>query len=203
MTSTREFLSCAETAALLRQALKEAFPGVKFSVKSKTYSGGASISIRWTDGPNEAQVDTIAKRFKGAYFDSTIDYKGAVFHMLDGKPVHFGADYIHTNRDDSKPAIERAIDRVFKRLHGNFREAGIERPTVEQFNRGDLFLVKLPGLHEWGNESVQAEIRKVLAKSSDRLSIAPSKTAARVFVTHDDGYSRQCGAGMSAVSIEA
>jgi len=32
--------------------LKESFPGIKFSVKSSTYSMGASIRIRWLDGPN-------------------------------------------------------------------------------------------------------------------------------------------------------
>ena len=38
-----EYLTCAETAKLVRSALKAAFPGVKFSVCSSTYSGGASI----------------------------------------------------------------------------------------------------------------------------------------------------------------
>lgn len=39
---SRKYLSCAETAKLLRQALKESFPGVKFSVRSSVYSGGAN-----------------------------------------------------------------------------------------------------------------------------------------------------------------
>lgn len=46
----RKYLSCAETAKLVRQSLKEAFPKVKFSVKSSTYSGGASIRAYWLDG---------------------------------------------------------------------------------------------------------------------------------------------------------
>lgn len=40
-----KYLSCAETAKLIRQALKEAFPDMKFGVRSKTYSGGASIDV--------------------------------------------------------------------------------------------------------------------------------------------------------------
>lgn len=74
MTETK-YLSCAETAKLIRTALKSAFPGIKFSVKSKTYSMGASISIHWTDGPCGIAVDAIAGQFSGASFDGSIDLK--------------------------------------------------------------------------------------------------------------------------------
>lgn len=46
---SREYISCADTAKLIRQAIKEAFPGVKFSVRSSVYSGGASITVEWLD----------------------------------------------------------------------------------------------------------------------------------------------------------
>ena len=38
-------LSVAETAKVIRATLKPRFPGVRFSVRSKSYSGGASIDI--------------------------------------------------------------------------------------------------------------------------------------------------------------
>ena len=50
--SSTIYLRCAETAKLLlRAALKEAFPEVAFSVRSRTYAGGASIDVTWRDGP--------------------------------------------------------------------------------------------------------------------------------------------------------
>jgi hypothetical protein len=54
-----KYFTCFETAKLVRQSLKEAFPGVKFAVRSSTYSGGASIDVSWTDGPNAVQVESI------------------------------------------------------------------------------------------------------------------------------------------------
>ena len=45
-----KYLSCAETAKLVRTALKKNFPGVKFSVRSSVYSGGASIDVSWMLG---------------------------------------------------------------------------------------------------------------------------------------------------------
>jgi Large polyvalent protein associated domain 29 len=80
--SEKEYLSCAETAKLLRAALKRAFPGVKFSVRSDTYSGGASIRVGWTDGPTTQDVDRIAQQYAGADFDGMIDLKSYAMHWL-------------------------------------------------------------------------------------------------------------------------
>jgi len=69
------YVSVTETAKLVRGALKKAFPGVKFSVKSDKYAGGASIDVRWTDGPCSAAVEPVAKQFQGGGFDGMIDLK--------------------------------------------------------------------------------------------------------------------------------
>lgn len=69
----KTYLTCAQTARLIRKALKQAFPGVTFYVRSKTYSGGASIDINWKDGPTDKEVDTVAGAFSGKGFDGMID----------------------------------------------------------------------------------------------------------------------------------
>lgn len=195
---TTKILTCAETAKLIRQVLKESFQGVKFSVKSSTYSGGASVSIRWTDGPNDAQVRAAVGGFKGAYFDGSIDYQGSVYHMMDGQPVQFGADYINTTREHSDAAIEAAIGALCRRYGAQMREQGIERPSVDGFRSGRLWSVRLGA----NFDDLQGMVHQILAKRSDRLSGDRSALAARIFVTHDDGYSRACGSGFSAVSPE-
>ncbi len=73
-----EYLSRAETAKLVRKILKTAFPGTKFSVRSDTYSGGASVDIRWTDGPNREAVESVVKHYEGATFDGMQDLKGVL-----------------------------------------------------------------------------------------------------------------------------
>jgi len=125
----RVYLSCAETAKYVRQALKENFPNTKFSVRSRTYAGGASIDIYWRNGAAESEVNSVAKSFEGAGFDGSIDLKYYKTHYLtkDGKvvsgnspgtadsggyhngyeyqkpegarEVHFGADFIFCNRE--------------------------------------------------------------------------------------------------------
>lgn len=83
------YLSCAETAKLIRVQLKAKFPGIKFSVKSSVYSGGASIDVGWTDGPTGAMVGAIVKPFEGRGFDGMIDlaYSKTAFLMPDGSAV--------------------------------------------------------------------------------------------------------------------
>jgi hypothetical protein len=120
--STSEFkptrhLTCAETAKLLRAQLKRDFPGTKFSVRSDTYSGGASIRVRYTDGPKKAAVDKVAQLYAGATFDGMIDLKSYHTSWLrdeDGEPqeVHFGADFVFVDRDVSPERHQRIIDKV-------------------------------------------------------------------------------------------
>jgi hypothetical protein len=62
-----EYVSVAETAKQVRAALKKAFPGVKFSVRSTSYSGGSSVSVGWTDGPQTTEVDKVVQPFVKDY----------------------------------------------------------------------------------------------------------------------------------------
>jgi len=137
------YLTCADTAKLVRKALKREFPTTKFSVRSSNYAGGASIDVRWTDGPTSKQVDPVLNAFEGAGFDGMIDLKYSVETWLlpdgsvapaysvgtegsrgvdegyayappapDAELVHFGADFVFTNRHDSREALEAAIEDV-------------------------------------------------------------------------------------------
>ncbi|MGF6603274.1 hypothetical protein P3T23_008028 [Paraburkholderia sp. GAS448] len=190
--SERRYLSCTETAKLVRQSLKEAFPGIKFSVRGSTYSGGASIDVNWEDGPCEAQVDPIVDRYRGAYFDGMEDCKGSRFAMVTTEAgleqVSFGADFIHLSRYHSDLALERAISAVFRRYYGNFRDANMEMPTVRDYRNGSLFNVRLQGVHgQYGGDTLQDSIRLTAGKHTFVLKVEKSKTAAGIFVTHTDG----------------
>lgn len=174
-------VTCSETAKLIRQALKEAFKGVKFTVRSSSYSSGASINIGWTDGPNAAQVEAVAKRFSGAYFDGQQDYKGCTFALLDGQVVRFGADFVFCNRAHSAELIGKACASVARRFGMAFV------PTAADFKAGRLHEI-YTSESTWGR-TVSQLVREDLAKRSDRLSVSHSKTAARVIYLGNDGHS--------------
>lgn len=137
------YLSCADTAKLIRTALRDAFPGVTFSVRSKVYSGGSSINVRWVDGPSTRDVKAITDGYAGRDFDPMIDLGFSVTAVVDargrivghkspgssgsrgifdpiddpippgGRLVHFGAGYVFADRDLS-PAVKARADDLLR-----------------------------------------------------------------------------------------
>jgi len=79
-----EYLTCAETAKLVRKALARSFPGVKFSVRSDVYSNGASIRVHYQDAAlDQREVQQVAERYAGSDFDGMIDMKYSRRAFLD------------------------------------------------------------------------------------------------------------------------
>lgn len=72
----------AETAKLIRADLKRAFPGVKFSVTSRSFANGNSVDIRWTLGPSHDEVRAIV----GHYATERGEY-GESGRWESGKPI--------------------------------------------------------------------------------------------------------------------
>ena len=60
-------------AANIKIELKKAFPEVKFSVSSSSYSGGCSIDVRWVDGVTTESVNAVINKYKKGNFDSMTD----------------------------------------------------------------------------------------------------------------------------------
>lgn len=63
----------ARGAKNLKKHLAIAFPGVKFTVKSRSYSGGNSIDVAWAFGPTRKEVEAIANRYQEGSFDGMQD----------------------------------------------------------------------------------------------------------------------------------
>lgn len=107
------YIPVADCAKLVRAAIKGRFPTTVFSVRSKSYAGGASINVRWTDGPTVPAVDEVVDPFVGSSFDGMIDLKSLVYGRLNGEEVRYGSDYIHTTRDIS-PAFHAFLVQKFE-----------------------------------------------------------------------------------------
>lgn len=114
-----KYISCADTAKLIRKELKTNFPGIKFSVRSNTYAGGASIDVKWTDGPSRPDVEKIVKIFQGSTFDSSIDLRSYVDATYDGEEVHFGADHVMCDRRMTRLFVETIL-KVYYTRHSDY-----------------------------------------------------------------------------------
>jgi len=152
MTDTHTtYLTCAQTAKLLRQTLKEAFPTTKFSVRSASYAGGASIDVHWTDGPTATQVQAICDRFEGADFDEMQDLKTPKKHVVKGQRIHYRADGVFAHR---------ALSGTFltKRARACCMQFGCDMPIILEQSTG----ASLP-LHD---PTAEAMLRRACASSA-------------------------------------
>lgn len=151
------FMRTAETSKYVRKALKKAFPGVKFYVRSTS-----SVNVYWQDGPTTAQVDKVLLPYKGKDQDP---YSGALVYpkswlLPDGSAQRAGtgddlapqpegaelvcfSDYLFTERAYSKAFIERVAADYSK-------ECGWPAPEITSFGwwvggkkRGEAFSFKV------------------------------------------------------------
>ena len=193
MTS-RRYITATETAKLARAALKAAFPGVRFSVRTDS-----AIRIDWIDGPPLEAVDKIAKRYAGSYFDGMSDYQGSMFHTLDGEPVSLGSSFVFTSRDLSAEALEAAIAKA--RDAGAY---GVDGLGVERFTNWKgkpAARLTMPASHghqvSTAGGSGFAHPMAALATWFDQgrpaaeLEARSTAEADRLQVTGDDGYPDQ------------
>lgn len=145
LTARPRYLSATETAVLVRQQLKACFPTTRFSVRTSKYSGGASIELRWTDGPTEAAVRNATARYRRSWFDgmddSTHYHPATLISWPDARieAVGFGVDFIDGERDFS-PAYLAVLTEYATEL--------VARHTGRQFAPNDHYTDALPT--PWG-----------------------------------------------------
>lgn len=126
--------SLRAAAKNMRIELARAFPGVKFSVKSRRFSMGDAIDVKWTDGPDGKAVDKIIDKYESGTFDAMTDCAG---HIDSAWMDAFGeARFVHGVRDDSDRARASAIRSVVAK-YGDKSGAA----TLEAYKAGRLWNV--------------------------------------------------------------
>lgn len=179
-------VSCAGIGARVAAAknirieLARAFPGIKFSVKGRSFSGGDAIDVRWTDGPVSAQVDAIIGRYAAGSFNGMDDlYTYAHSAWCDA----FGdAQYVHANRDSSDRAIASAIRYVAAKYAGNFAARGIAAPSIADYRAGKCWGVQVMD----GDYCQRWELQALISEELYRRCWAIDRTP-RAAAMADDG----------------
>ena len=103
----------AQCAAMIRKELKQAFPNVKFSVTSDTFSMGDAVRIRWEDGPKVEAVDAITGKYQYGHFDGMID----MYENSNCRSDIPQVKYVQTNRNMSARS-EALAEELLKSEYG-------------------------------------------------------------------------------------
>jgi hypothetical protein len=190
MSTDKQYLSCAETAALIRKQLAKHFPETKFYIRSKVYSGGASIDIDYIDGPTESAVKRITSSFEGAEFDGMVDLKSyntgyllpdgsaalAVYakdsqtdiHFTsphpDAQRVHFGADFIFVNRHYSEEFARPKLEKFAQEQNIEIKYRTNGYMWISHNNKKPCFDWEMPrALDHWQHEALKDALFNVSA----------------------------------------
>lgn len=119
------WLTTAETAQIIRQELKAAFPGIKFSVRIKEYSGGCSTTVRYTNGPKEKEVKAVVDRV-------------VALTEYQGRKIRTGAGYTFVERDHTVE-IFKAIILAVQKKYGLPEPIFVEGATSSIYVQNEWF----------------------------------------------------------------
>jgi hypothetical protein len=137
----RVYEAATETAKKIRKTLKAAFPGVKFSVTSSTFSMGSSVYVSWTDGPMSSQVNAILSRFESGSFDGMQDMYTTTGYEWEGQIV-VGAKYVSGSRQLSEERREQILTKLNELFapgrYGDYSPYQWERAEKELIEAGEL-----------------------------------------------------------------
>ena len=122
-------IEATEAAKIVRQILRGTFPGAAFTVRTDKYSGGASIRVRWMDGPTEAEVRDVIGQIEGRGFDGMTDssYLRPPFEWKGERLQAYC--FLFCDRDHSAELLRAIAPDVCERY-------GIEVPEIRETESG-------------------------------------------------------------------
>lgn len=136
----------------IRKELKAKFPGVKFSVRKRSYD---SVSVNWTDGPTEEQIKEITLKYRDSYFDGMQDMSVSCSSPFN--EIYGGVGYVFVDRDYSDAMKQQAIG-ILKIKYDHLLDG--EEISVARYNSGELWRIR-PDYFGHG-QGIQGEINKIL-----------------------------------------
>lgn len=159
-------MNTVERAREIRKELKAKFKGVKFSVRTKKYSGGSSISVSWVDFPTVEAVEEITSKYESVRYD---EYTGEI---LSG-----GNTYIHTYNTWSEEMEANIKENLILKYGEEFYNEHIEGYDFYRYAREiyqDMYNKSLVTESETVEE--QATDKKILFSNEEIQIIEKGKT---------------------------
>lgn len=211
-----EYLTCAQTAKLIRATLAKRFPGYQFSVRSSTYAGGASIDVGWYDGPPAKVVDGVIGGFAGKGFDGMIDlaYYKKAWLLPDGSAVLAESPGTEASRgsvpevivDPPSPdarLIRFGADYVHtQRTLTPQAEAIIDRKVRAKYGDNITAPPTSGGCDDWYRRVCRAEIENRWLFPPCRFTYSVTRWENNEYVTEAEGFTSKSAAGKKAAELQ-
>lgn len=186
-----------ETAKKIRKALKDAFPGIKFSVRSEVFSMGDSVNVWWTDGPLSKDVNEVIHRFKSGSFDGMQDMYQSTGYEWEGD-LYIGAKYIDGSRslsDDRKSKIQVKLSEMYVPDSGGYFK-------LHEWQGAEMQLIKDGQLQGYPPKEIPKEVKLQQVQTDLSISDPPSDQRSNVIEFPTQAAQIRSGRFMETLTAE-
>lgn len=136
----------------IRKQLKRAFPGVKFSVRYKSFAGGDSVDIRWNNGPTSKAVQDITKCYEYGHFNGMEDIYE--YSNVDNNIPQ--VKYVMTHRDiDDDIVLARA--KLLANKYAGFENETVTKDSLYETNHKLFEINRIWTFGEFANKELREE----------------------------------------------
>lgn len=142
----------------IRVELKEAFPGHKFSVKSKSFSMGDSVDVRWVDGPTTKEVDGIIDKYQHGHFNGMEDIYESNYTSFHDK--HGSTKYTGSSRTLSFDAEVQILNLISEKYGVDVEQMEIskEKSYCGKYDKAKYnYNLRIENANEWLSTMVYRE----------------------------------------------
>ena len=141
----------AAAAKAIRKELKDKFPDTKFSVTSKSYSGGDSISISWENGAQEKEVRKITGKYTYGSFDPSTD----MYNYNSSNSGLPQTKHIFLNREITQDVWDRLFEQAKSKFSELRNELGLDETNQELFEKFSFWTARNFIAHLLKNRTLQ------------------------------------------------
>ena len=172
------YISCADTVKMIQSALKESFWFEKFYVKYKERDAGNLILVRWMDGPNGEQINSIIDAFRACSCKTGLTHKLLIY----GEEVEFDVREIGLEREFSSFAKGNAWGQLYLKYG---RKSGMDdRRYIHYDLDGEETVFWVPNIkyiepfdgHAW----LSQEFNHILTEFTWEKKASPSPTIEKI-----------------------
>lgn len=153
----KKYDSLTKGSKNLRRELKDLFPKTKFSVRSRSFSGGDAIDVNWTDGPTTEAVEKISGKYQQGSFNGMEDiYEYSQTNVWPG--IFGGAKYVQTHRHYSNEAYLQAVAEVEKEYDIKLKVSYTEYNSPYISNDDDVNIYANNSYLQYGSRAVNQKL---------------------------------------------
>lgn len=149
----------AQAAKQIKAKLQKAFPGIRFSARSSSFSMGDDVNVSWTDGPTVKEVESLINCYQYGHFDGMTD----MYENSNDRNDIPQSKYVFANRTLSKEYRAKIVAKI----------NSLQETKIQLDDRGYVINRNDQVLGEWPDTVIWKMAENTFAPYNSSFNISP------------------------------